>query len=188
MKTINACWKPVFFTYAVIATLFIVSAASCAIDQASIENVKAENVSAVEPIPSATPKKPKSKKKVKGNQKTMDTQLVSVPAGIWGAEGIIVKTDEKGVTIQYECADGRIEQPLMMDVGGNFAVNGIYYRQRGGPIRSDLKQFQQPVRYEGKISGETMTLKITDTESKDVIGEYTLRQGKIPKLTRCAMV
>ena len=183
---LNTYWKTNFFGNAIIATLLIVSAASCAIDKAPVNNAAVENVSAVEPMPTATPKQLKTKKK--GKTKAMNTQLVSVPSGLWGGQGISVNVDAKSVNIQFDCADSRTEKPLMMDARGNFAADGIYFRQRGGPINSDDKQFHQPVRYEGKISGETMTLRITFTESKEVIGEYTLQHGKTPKLTRCQMM
>ena len=186
MKTFNTYLKNYFFGYAIVATLLIVSAASCAIDKATVNNEVVDNVSAVEPVPTATPKQLKTKKK--GKTKTMKTELVSAPLGVWGGQGILANVEKERVSIQFDCADSRTEQTLMMDARGNFAADGIYFRQRGGPINSDDKQFHQPVRYEGKISGDTMTLRITFTESKEVIGEYTLQHGKTPKLTRCYMM
>lgn len=187
MKKINSYLKPNFFTCLLITFFVIAPLAACAGDnKASFENVVVENVQVVESRQTnPPPQKSKRKKKGKVTQKTMDTKLVAVPASVWGANGIILNVEENGVTIQYECADGQIEQSLKMDEQGNFAANGIHSPQRPGPIRVDAKQARQPARYEGKISGNIMTLKVTLTETKEVIGEFSLERGKTPRMTRC---
>lgn len=186
MKKINSYLKTNFFTCLLVAFLLIAPLESCASNNgASFENVEIENVKVDESLQTDTPQKCKRKKKGKAKQKTMNTKLVAVPASVWGADGIILNVEENGVTIQYECADGQIEQSLMMNEQGNFEANGIHSPQRGGPIRVDAKLARQPARYEGKISGDTMTLKVTLTETKEVIGEFTLERGKTPRMTRC---
>ena len=185
MKLINHYFKSRLLSCGTIAVLLIGYAAACAINETATENANAENVMASAPLPTPTPPKLKSKKKGKGKQKPMDTQLVLVPAGDWGGQDIRLTVGAKGGTIQYPCADGQIEQPMMMDAGGNFAANGFHLQQRGGPIRADLDQLKQRVRYEGKISGETMTLKVTDVNSKALVGEYSLQHGKLTRMTRC---
>lgn len=181
MKKINSYLKPNVFIFGLIASLLIVPLESYASNSSSFENVKVDESLQT----NSPPQKSKRKKKRKAKQKTMDTKLVAVPTGIWGADGIILNVEENGVTIQYECADGQIEQSLKMDEQGNFETNGIHSPQRPGPIRVDAKQARQSARYEGKISGGTMTLKVTLTETLEVIGEFTLERGKTPRMTRC---
>ncbi len=115
----------------------------------------------------------------------MTGKLVTVPASVWGADHIILNIGAKGVTIQYDCADGQIEQSLMMDGHGNFAANGFHIQGQAGPVLKDATQTRHPAHYEGKISGDTMLLKVTLTETRKVIGEFTLKRGEIPEMTRC---
>lgn len=180
MKKIDFYLKPKFFYRALIASFLIVPLKSIGSNRASFENVRIE--SAIQT--NTPPQKSKPKKKVKVKQKMTDTKMVAVPAGTWGGQDMIVNVEPGGVTIQYPCADGRIEQVPRMDAQGNFTANGVHIPQRGGPIRVDAKSGQR-ARYEGKISGNTMMLKVTLTESKEVLGDFTLEYGKTPRMTRC---
>ena len=66
----------------------------------------------------------------------------------------------------------------MIDKKGDFKVDGFYKRGSFGPTRmNNLPKFE-PVHYEGRITGKLMELKITPSGASDVIGEYTLEQGK----------
>ncbi|MDQ3089090.1 MAG: hypothetical protein M3Q78_10915 [Acidobacteriota bacterium] len=113
------------------------------------------------------------------------TKLVSVPASTWGATDIILAVEENAGTIEYACADGKIEEPLKVDEKGNFRANGVHIRQKGGPIREDSPPPRQPASYQGRISGDKMTLKVTLSETGEVIGNFTLERGKTPRMHRC---
>ena len=185
MKTISSNLNSVFFGVALVIALMIIPLESCAGDRALSENVNAADIAVDAPIPAPTPP-PQSKEKKKGkSKKNMETKSTAVPNGMWGTNGIIFGVEASGVNIQYECADGQIEQPLKVDERGNFAVSGVHIRQRPGPMKLDDKQARQNARYEGKISGNTMTLKVTLTETGEVIGDYTLERGKNVRLHRC---
>jgi hypothetical protein len=119
------------------------------------------------------------------NKQMNQTKLVSVPESTWGANGIRLAVEETAVKIEYDCADGEIEQSLKVDEQGNFTANGVHIRQKGGPIREDSPPPRQPARYQGKISGDKMTLKVTLTENGEVIGTFTLERGKTPRMHRC---
>ncbi len=185
MKKIKRYLKPEFFTVVLLVSLLILPLKFFAGSSASFKNAQIQTGKVDEPTQTNTPPKHKRKKRVKSIPKKMDTKLLAVPAGKWGAQGIILNVEEKGVTIEYECADGQIEQSLKMDVQGNFTVNGVHTRQRPGPIRADASQTRQPARYEGKILGDKMTLKVILTATQEVIGEFTLERGKTPLMTRC---
>lgn len=186
MKTISWNLNSSFFSVALIIALLIIPIESCAGNRALSENVNAADIAVDGPLQTSTPP-PQSKRKKKGKSKskTMDTKSTAVPNGMWGANGIIFSVEAGGVNIQYECADGQIEQPLKADERGNFAVNGVHIRQRPGPMKLDDKQARQNARFEGKISGNNMTLKVTLTETGEVIGDYTLERGKNVRLHRC---
>jgi hypothetical protein len=165
-----------------IAFALTTSLLSWAINPASTTGFLNGDSRADPPIQAATP--PKHKKR-KAKQKTMIKKLIAVPPGIWGTDHIMLNVATSGVTIEHDCADGQIEQSLMIDESGNFSAIGVHVARQAGPIRIDDKQTRQPALYVGKISGDTMTLKITLTETKQVIGQFTLKRGTIPEMTRC---
>lgn len=114
---------------------------------------------------------------------TKQTKLV--PASIWGGTGIRVSVEQKKVTVEYACADGEIVGRLKTDALGNFKVNGFHIRQRGGPVRVDAKPERQPARYQGKITGKTMKISVTLTETGENIGTFELKRDVTPRLIRC---
>ncbi len=135
-------------------------------------------------VQTTTPQKPKKKRK-KVVSKKVEPKLVAVKASIWGGDGVIFEVKDKSVTIQYGCADGQIEQAFTTDTAGNFTVNGYHTRQNGGPVLIDSQPPRQLARYEGKITGDKMRLKVTLTASKEIIGEFVLQRGNLPEITRC---
>ena len=108
-----------------------------------------------------------------------------VPVSVWGGNGIRISVEQKNVKVEYACADGEINGRLKMDERGNFKANGFHITQRPGPVRVDDEPESQPVRYEGRISGKTMTLRVTLTENKEVIGNFELERDVTPRLHRC---
>lgn len=126
----------------------------------------------------------RTKKKAKAGEKMIQTNT-PVASGDWGAAGIRLTVEESGAQIQYDCASGEITEKLTVDADGNFAVNGTHTRLAPGPIRVGFEPKSQPARYEGKVSGGTMTFKVVLTESKTTVGEFKLELGKTPRLHRC---
>lgn len=108
-----------------------------------------------------------------------------VPVGIWGGSGVRLSVEQKTVKLEYACASGEIDGRLKVDDRGNFKANGVHIQMRPGPLRVDNAPERRPARYEGKISGKTMTLKVTLLENKEVIGDFELERGVTPRLRRC---
>lgn len=125
--------------------------------------------------------KKKRKAKIKMNQ----PKLLPIAPGVWGTAGIVLTVEENVVKIQYPCADGEIKGRLTTDEQGYFSVVGVHLQRSGGPLRVGFEPQPQPARFEGKILGETMTLRVTLVENETLIGEFTLEQGKITRLHRC---
>ncbi len=144
------------------------------------------SVSEFRAAPSATPKKKRLRHlKTKMNTIKHIPKSTPVAAGPWGAPGIIFSVEEKIVRIEYDCAEGEIPRTLVVDEHGNFKVDGFHTRHAGGPIRLDDPPKRMPATYEGKISGATMTLKITLANGGGTVGEYALERGKNVRLHRC---
>jgi hypothetical protein len=90
-----------------------------------------------------------------------------------------------GARLEYDCAEGVIEEPLRPDAGGRFTATGTHTPGHGGPIRVGeiLPAFR--ARYEGHVDGERMSLIVTLTETGTTLGSFQLRRGDSGVLVRC---
>jgi hypothetical protein len=106
-----------------------------------------------------------------------------IATGVWGGEHINMKVGAKSATIEYDCASGVIDGPLVVDSNGEFNLHGKHKMERGGPIRQGEEAAQLPATYTGSIRGNTMTLtlKVADTDDQT----FTLEKGKPGELFKC---
>lgn len=105
--------------------------------------------------------------------------------GVWGGQGISLEINDSGAEINYDCAHGTITGKVIPDREGKFTAKGFHVREHGGPVREEEKADGQPVTYQGSIEGETMTLTVTLSETKETIGSYTLTRGKSGRIRKC---
>jgi hypothetical protein len=105
-----------------------------------------------------------------------------VPTGTWGGDHVVAEVSDKGAEIEFDCANGRIEEAIQTDSDGKFDVKGTYKAEHGGPVRDD-EPGPAPVRYRGTVKGDTMTLGIVRTD--DTVGPFTLTHGREVNLTKC---
>jgi hypothetical protein len=92
---------------------------------------------------------------------------------------------EGGATIEYDCAHGKIDEPLIADSEGRFDAKGTHVRESPGPIRVGITPISQSARYTGTIKDQTMTLTVTLTERGQTIGTYTLTRGSEGRIWKC---
>lgn len=90
-----------------------------------------------------------------------------------------------GARLEYDCAEGAIEEPLRPDAEGRFAATGIHTPGHGGPIRVGEILPALHARYEGRVQGERMSLIVTLTGTGVVLGSFELRRGRSGALVRC---
>jgi hypothetical protein len=90
-----------------------------------------------------------------------------------------------GASLEYDCADGVIDEPLRPDGEGRFTATGFHTPGHGGPMREGeiLPAFR--ARYDGRVIGEQMTLRVTMTETGVELGSFDLRRGSSGLLVRC---
>lgn len=105
--------------------------------------------------------------------------------GLWGGEHIGLEVTAQGGRVEYDCAHGTIDQKIVPDRQGHFDVQGTHIREHGGPSRKDEVPDSHPARFAGQIKGNTMTLTATETDTKEIVGTFTLILGQKPHIVKC---
>lgn len=105
--------------------------------------------------------------------------------GPWGGEGIQLTIGKQGSIIEYPCADGEIPGRFRLDRNGGFRLSGSHTRLRPGPVRLDEKAHREQAIFEGRVTGERMTLRVTLVNSREVVGDFRLRKGVVARIHRC---
>lgn len=125
--------------------------------------------------------------KLTKNSKVRRTMKQSklVPVSVWGGNGIRLSVGQNSLMVEYACASGEADGRLKMDERGNFKAIGVHMAQRPGPVSVVDEPERQPVRYDGRILGKTMKLRVTLIKNKTVIGDFELKRDAAPRLHRC---
>jgi hypothetical protein len=110
-------------------------------------------------------------------------KMQRIATGLWGGPHISIEVGQKSATIEYDCASGVIEGPLVVDRNGHFKLRGTHKVERGGPVRADDTAKPYPATYTGSIKGNTMTLTLKLSGSDDET--FTLEKGKEGELVKC---
>jgi hypothetical protein len=105
--------------------------------------------------------------------------------GSWGGEHVGLTLDSTGGQLEYDCAAGTIAETVIPARYGSFAVNGTHTPGMGGPDRIDYVSPSYPARYTGKVSGETMTMRVSVPSRELTLGPFRLRRGAEPRILRC---
>jgi len=108
-----------------------------------------------------------------------------IAPGPWGGSHVSMHVTSAGARLEYDCAEGVIEEPLRPDTEGRFTATGVHTPGHGGPIRAGevLPAFR--ARYDGRVDGERMSLLVTLTETGVALGSFQLRRGNSGVLVRC---
>ena len=123
---------------------------------------------------------------IPNTNKGMDQQnSLDVKRGIWGGRGISFVVEKNSSLIDLDCGKAAISSRLRARKDGKFSAIGIMTRSGPGPVMRDAPPRAQRVRFEGRVSGKQMTVKVTLADSGDLVGDYTLGRGAQSELTRC---
>lgn len=106
-------------------------------------------------------------------------------AGRWGGQHVGLEMGEASGRLDYDCAAGTIDGPVLLDAAGRFAATGTHTPGTGGPAQVGVTPPAHPATYSGSVRGDTMTLEIEVPAIGARIGPYTLRRGTEPVLLRC---
>src|SRR5438477_2009668 len=55
--------------------------------------------------------------------------------GAWGGQHITIEVNESSATVEFDCAHGQIDGPLVVDRRGRFNLKGTFEGEHGGPVR-----------------------------------------------------
>jgi hypothetical protein len=109
----------------------------------------------------------------------------AVVTGDWGGvHAGLVATPDSG-TLEYDCAAGRITEPLRPRSDGSFIAYGTHTPGHGGPIRIDEVMPKRPARYTGRVDGDHLTLTVVMTDSAMMVGTFDLYRGRSPRVFKC---
>jgi hypothetical protein len=109
----------------------------------------------------------------------------TVITGDWGGvHAGLVATPDSG-TLEYDCAAGRITEPLRPRSDGSFTALGTHSPGHGGPIRIDEVVPKRPARYTGRVDGDHLTLTVVMTDSAVTVGTFDLYRGRSPHVFKC---
>jgi hypothetical protein len=110
----------------------------------------------------------------------------AVPTGSWGGEHIRLVVTGTGATLEYDCAFGRIDEPLLTDKNGNFEARGIHVFERGGPLEiGEPPPKRLPALYRGWTDGSTMSLTVILLDTGKDVGTFSLGLGRPPRIEKC---
>lgn len=102
--------------------------------------------------------------------------------GMWGGPHIGVDLEGGLGTVQFDCAAGSIDQPIIS--GGSFSIPGTYRPGATGPVRVGQIFTAKRATYSGTATKTTMTMSVT-LEDGEVLGPFDLALGAPPQVTRC---
>lgn len=106
-------------------------------------------------------------------------------AGQWGGEHIGLVVSSSGASLEYDCAHGTIDVPIEIQDGGEFLAAGTHTFEHGGPVRDGEAPDTHPAEYRGRVSGSTMNLMVTLTDTTLTVGQFTLVRGGSPIVFKC---
>ena len=105
--------------------------------------------------------------------------------GKWGGDHIGLLVSDSSATLEYDCAHGTIDEPIIPDDDGKFEVIGVHVFEHGGPIRLGEAADEHPALYKGNIVGNEMTLTVVLTDRKTEIGTFSLTRGVNALINKC---
>jgi hypothetical protein len=105
--------------------------------------------------------------------------------GLWGGPHAAIEFEGGLAEVQFDCASGTLDDPIVMGPdGGKFQVKGTYRAGAPGPVRVGQIFKSQPAGFSGEVVKHVMTLNVM-LEDGTALGPFTLTEGSPPQLTRC---
>ena len=107
-----------------------------------------------------------------------------LPTGTWGGQHISMEVTARQTSIEYDCAHATIDLPIILDRHGRFNVRGRQFPEHGGPVREESSE-GYPARFSGEVKGNSMALRVENSATRELIGNFTVVYGAQPRLFKC---
>ena len=104
--------------------------------------------------------------------------------GAWGGPHAGITFEGGLANVQFDCASGTIDVPVLPAKDGAFSARGTVRTGAPGPVRVGQIFRSEHATYEGHVVKQVMTLTVT-LESGSAAGPFTLVEGAAPDLTHC---
>ena len=104
--------------------------------------------------------------------------------GQWGGPHIGMMIDATGARIEYDCATGEINGPIIPRANGEFDVEGTHTPGFGGPEIEGVTLPTYRVRFTGRVRGDRMLL-TGRVENGVLLGPFALERGAEAGIFRC---
>lgn len=130
-------------------------------------------------------KSPRQTTEAKMSESAAGQKKMIVPAGRWGAAHIRLIVTKDGAQINYDCAHGTIDTPMVTDRRGTFSLRGTHVKEHAGAIQLGETPDSHPARYTGRIDGQKMTLTVKLTDTDEEVGTFTLIRGGAGRIWKC---
>lgn len=105
--------------------------------------------------------------------------------GTWGGEGIQLVLEPSGGTMEFDCAAGTMDVPLIPRKDGSFTVQGTWTRGHGGPAREGEEPEVLATIWSGDIEGKRMAIAGRVLAEDLILGPYQLFKDADGLLRRC---
>jgi hypothetical protein len=123
---------------------------------------------------------------VLGGCVTGPRDLTPALQGTWGGQHIGLSVGTLDTDVQFDCAEGTIMGPYLVEQDGSFSWNGRFTRGTGGPasLNSPDRPPSVEATYAGVVRGPEMTMTV-ELADHTIIGPFALERFTEPRLTRC---
>ncbi len=105
--------------------------------------------------------------------------------GTWRSHFAEVTLSAQGGSIQFSCASGAINAPVILNAQGEFSVDGTYTQGSGVAPPPGSEPTPKPVVYSGKVSSNTLTFSY-QTQGGSISGPFTVVRDSSDKVIFCA--
>jgi hypothetical protein len=129
--------------------------------------------------------KPDGSKTMRERNLQDNERTSTVRRGEWGGVGVRLHVTRDSAVFEFDCASASIGSTLRYGRGGKIRYEGTYLREIPGPIRRGFSPKPVPVIFDGKVSGDVLSLRITNKETGNLIGDYSVKYDNPPKIRKC---
>jgi hypothetical protein len=101
--------------------------------------------------------------------------------GNWGGENAALMADDTSAHVHIGCTYGDAHQVIIPDANGRFDVTGLY---NVSAVPVDAGVFH-PAHFTGVVTGRTMSLTVTLSDTARTLGPVTVVFGQQPNMGPC---